>query len=72
MVFTRRQWDTVHQGTFFPYAGGVISEIYHTDRCVFGIYSRYNADDSLTGWKEADAILRQNCAVYDSGRLYPE
>ena len=72
MVFTRRQWDALKKRVFFPYAGGVISEFYHTESYVFGIYSRYNADDSLKGWREAGDILRQNIAAHDSAPLYPE
>src|SRR6266404_2344643 len=42
MVFTRSQWDALHHGRFFPYAGGVISEMCHNQKYAFGIYSRYN------------------------------
>ena len=72
MIFTRSQWDALHSGKFFPYAGGVISEMYHNHKYVFGIYSRYNADDSVRSWKEAHDILGRNCAVHTTAHLYPE
>jgi len=72
MVFTRSRWDALHSGKFFPYAGGVMGEMCHNHQYVFGIYSRYNADDSVKGWKEADDILQRNCALYTTPPLYPE
>ena len=72
LVFTRSQWEAQHQGRFFPYAGGVIYEMWHSPKYVFGLYSRYNADDSVKGWKEAEDIVHRNCAVRDAPHLYPE
>jgi hypothetical protein len=62
MVFTRKQWDAERQGIFFPYAGGIIYEMWHHRQYVFGNYSRYNAYDEVKGWREADDIIKQNCA----------
>ncbi len=53
MVFTHKQWKEEHDGLFFPYAGGIISEMWHNDKYVFGLYSRYNAYDDVKGWKES-------------------
>ena len=72
MVFTRSQWEAEEQGKFFPYAGGVISEMWHNRKYVFGIYSRYNADDDVQGWNEADDIIHQNRATHTEPQLYPE
>ncbi len=71
MVFTRRQWESVHEGEFFPYAGGVISELWHSPYYVFGIYSRYNFDDSVKGWGEAEEIIHRNRPV-NSPHVYPD
>ena len=71
MVFTRKQWGEEKQGKFFPYAGGMISEMWHNRKYVFGIYSRYDADDSVKGWKEADDIIATNCAIHTGPTLYP-
>ncbi len=72
MVFTRSQWEAQEQGKFFPYAGGVISEMWHNRKSVFGEYSRYNAYDEVRGWKEADDIINQNRAAHTEPHLYPE
>ncbi|HEV2329748.1 MAG TPA: hypothetical protein VGY56_13280 [Verrucomicrobiae bacterium] len=71
MVFTRKQWDEEEHGKFFPYAGGVISEMWHNDQYVFGNYSRYNAYDEVKGWKEAEDIIEQNCDGNKMQPLYP-
>lgn len=62
LVFTHRQWEDETNGAFFPYAGGVIYELGHSHEYVFGIYSRYNADDSLREWREASGIVEKNLA----------
>ena len=72
MVFTRSQWEAQEQGKFFPYAGGVISEMWHNRKYVFGVYSRYNAYDEVRGWKEADDIINQTRAAHTEPHLYPE
>jgi hypothetical protein len=61
LVFTREQWEANRQEGIF--AGGVVYEISRNQRYVFGIYSRFNADDSIEGWKEAEEIVRRNTAV---------
>ena len=70
MVLTRKQWDEEGQGKFFPYTGGVIYEMWHNDRYVFGNYSRYNAY-YLKGWQDADSIIRQNCDAHKMAQPYP-
>jgi hypothetical protein len=71
LVFTRRQWADEHAGQFFPYAGGMIYELGHNDRYVFGIYSRFNADDSVKGAAEAGEIAQRNLGA-NTSPLYPE
>ena len=59
-VFTRRQWETHHQEPVG--AGGIDEELAHNSKYVFAISSRYNADDSVKGWKEtSDAVERNRC-----------
>jgi hypothetical protein len=70
MVFTRKQWQEEHDGLFFPYAGGLISEMWHNNKYVFGLYSRYNANDDVKGWKEVDGILATNSAAHSEPTLY--
>jgi hypothetical protein len=72
MVFTRGQWEALHSGRFFPYAGGIIGELWHNNKYVFGLYSRYNADDNARGMKEAADVLQGNCATHTEANLYPE
>jgi hypothetical protein len=59
-------------GKSLPYASGVIGEIWHNHKYVFGLYSRYNAADSVKGWKEAADILERNCALHTEPTLYPK
>lgn len=70
LVFTRRQWDAHHQGRFIVGAGGVWEEIGHNSKYVFAISSRFNADDSVKGWKEATEIVGRNQAA-NQPHLYP-
>src|SRR6266480_3431149 len=64
MVFTRSKGEACgRDGGFFPYAGGVIDEMRHNRKYVFGIYSRYNAADEVKGWKEAADIVGRNMAL---------
>jgi hypothetical protein len=74
LVFTRAQWDALHHGELWPslFAGGVIMELWHSQRFVFAISSRYNAADEVRGWKEVAEIVEQNCAASKMPRLYPE
>jgi len=71
MVFTHSQWKDEEQGKFFPYAGGMISEMWHNQKYVFGLFSRYNANDDVKGWKEADDIIATNCVAHPEPTLYP-
>ncbi len=70
-VFTRRQWDDIHLGKYDAAgAGGVIYELWHDDKYVFGMHSRYNSDDSVNGWKEVQDIVNQNCAAHPEPHLH--
>ena len=73
LVFTRGQWDALHHGKLWPsvYAGGVMDEMLHNQKYVLGISSRYNANDSVKGWKEATGIVERNRAA-NGLLLYPE
>ena len=68
VVFTRAQWETHHPGTVG--AGGLDEEISHNSKYVFAISSRYNADDSVRGWKETSEVVKRNRAARP--HLYPE
>jgi hypothetical protein len=58
MVFTRKQWEDYHHGKFSgPYAGGVELEIGRNSKYVFAVSSRFNADDSVAGWKEVTELV---------------
>jgi hypothetical protein len=70
-IFTRQQWDDKNDGKYYAEgAGGVIYELWHNDKYVFCIHSRYNADDSMNGWKEAQDIVNQNCAAHPGPHLH--
>jgi hypothetical protein len=60
LVFTRSQWEAEIQGRFSIGAGGLDEEIAHNARYVFAISSRFAADDTVKGWKEADDIVARN------------
>jgi hypothetical protein len=62
LVFTRHQWDQ-NDSQFSIFAGGVEYEIAHNFKYVFAIWSRFNVDDSVPGWKEADTIVQRNIAL---------
>ena len=74
LVFTRAQWDALHQGKLWPslFAGGIMHELWHNRKYVFALSSRYNADDSVKDWREVANIVEQNCAVHKMPRLYSE
>jgi hypothetical protein len=72
MVFTRRQWDSDKQGKFGIGAGGFDEEMWHNQKYVFAMSSRYKAADDVKGWKEAADIVEQNHAVHRMPRLYPQ
>jgi len=72
MVFTRSQWDSDKQGGFSTGAGGFDEEMWHNQKYVFGMSSRYNAADDVKGWKEVADIVEQNHAAHNMPRLYPQ
>ena len=72
MVFTRSQWDSNKQGRFGIGAGGFDEEMWHNQKYVFGMSSRYNAADDVKGWKEVADIVEQNHAAHNMPRLYPQ
>lgn len=73
LVFTRRQWDALHHGKFWPtvFAGGAMDELWHNNTYVFGMSSRYNSGE-LNGSKEVAEIVGQNSAAHPQHHLYPE
>jgi len=71
LVFTRSQWEAHHQGRFGIGAGGVEEEIGHNPKYVFAISSRFNADDSVKGWREANEIVERNCAA-NAPHMFPD
>ena len=50
---------------------GVEDEIGHNPKYVFEVSSRFNADDSVKGWKEAADIVSRNMAA-NRPHLEPE
>lgn len=72
MVFTHPQWAADKQGRFATGAGGFDQELWHNSKYVFALSSRYNADDSVNGWKEVAEILVRNQAANAVPPLYPE
>ena len=74
LVFTRLQWDALHHGELWPsaFAGGAMEELWHTERFVFAMSSRYNAADEIRGWKEVAEIVEENRVANTMPHLYPE
>ena len=74
LVFARAQWDALHHGKLWPspFAGGTMDELWHNERFVFAMSSRYNAADEVMGWKEAADIVEQNRTANEMPHLYPE
>ena len=74
LVFTRAQWDALHHGELWPslFAGGMMDELWHSQRFVFAMSSRYNVADEVSGCKEVAEIIEQNRASNKMPRLYPE
>jgi hypothetical protein len=70
LVFTREQWAAYRQGRFEVGAGGFQFEIGHNLKFVFTISTRYNADDSVQGWKQVDEIVERNRAA-NAPSLFP-
>jgi hypothetical protein len=69
-VFTRAQWEDVHQEIVWIDAGGTTDEICHNRNYVFGVHGRFNWGEA-TGWEETSKIVDQNRAA-NGPRLYPE
>ncbi len=63
LVFTRRQWEAMHEGKFSVGAGGLWEEIMHNSKYAFAVSSRFNLDDGLKGWKEATDAVKRNRAA---------
>lgn len=74
LVFSRAQWDALHQGKLWPsrFAGGTMDEMWHDRMYVFGMSSRYASDDSLSERKETADIIERNRAANSIPHLYPE
>lgn len=73
-VFTRRQWDDMNLGKYEAAgAGGIIYELWHNDKYVFGIHSRtFGFATQLIDWRETENIVEQNCALHAAPNLNPE
>jgi hypothetical protein len=69
-IFTRSQWEAEHKDSFFIGAGGFECEIGHNREYVFGISSRFSADE-LKGAQEACLIVGQNEEI-NQPHLYPD
>jgi hypothetical protein len=70
-IFTRQQWDDTNLGKYNAVgAGGCFYELWNNDKYVFGIHSRYNADDSVNGSKEVQDTVNQNCAAHPEPNLH--
>ncbi len=80
LVFTRGQWVASEgQQRFFPYACGLIGELWHNPRYVFGMWTRYedldiqnNGGAEVRGVEEARDIIERNRAANEMPRLYPQ
>lgn len=80
LVFTRSQWVACEgQQRFFPYACGLIGELWHNPEYVFGMWTRYedldiqnNGGAEVKGVEEARDIIERNRAANEMPRLYPQ
>ena len=79
MVFTDRQWAAEEQQTLFPYACGLIDEMWHNREYVFGIYNRYqdldiqsNGGVEVKRAEETIDIIARNRAAHTEPPLYPK
>jgi hypothetical protein len=74
LAFTRAQWDAFHRGELWSslYAGGTFDELWHNQKYVFAMSSRYNTAERLHGRKEVATIIEQNRAANNMTPLYPE
>jgi hypothetical protein len=72
MVFTRNQWTAKNSDYgFYIGAGGIEYEISHNNDYVFGISSRFNWADTVTGSEEAGDAVQKNSAAHEP-HLYAE
>jgi hypothetical protein len=72
-VFTRQQWTDDKSGKMSAEgAGGVMFELWHNDKYVFGIHSRAFWAEELKDWRNAENIVDQNHARHPAPHLYPE
>jgi hypothetical protein len=73
-VFTRQQWTDDKTGQFSAEgAGGVIYELWHNAKYVFGMHSRtFGYNEELKDWRKTENIVDQNSALHVAPRLYPE
>jgi hypothetical protein len=73
-VFTREQWTDDKTGKFSAEgAGGVIYELWHNAKYVFGMHSRtFGYNEDLKDWRKTENIVDQNSALHAAPRLYPE
>jgi hypothetical protein len=80
MVFTRSQWVACEgQQRFFPYACGLIGELWHNPKHVLGMWTRYedldiqnNGGVEVKGVEEVRDIIERNRAANDMPLLYPQ
>jgi hypothetical protein len=80
MAFTRSQWAGCEgQQRFFPYACGLIGELWHNPKYVFGMWTRYEDLDiqnhggaEVKGVEEARDIIKRNRTANDMPHLYPQ
>jgi len=61
-IFTRAQWEDVHEEILVTSAGGIDFDISHNRNYVFTVHSRFNWNE-LTGWEEAQKIVATNCMI---------
>lgn len=72
LVFTRAQWDDLNHADLWPsyFAGGVMDELWHNQKYVFAMSSRYNAEDDVRGCAEVARIIEQNRAANKMPEVY--
>lgn len=78
IVYTHKQWDEEHQERLSTHAGGSMIELWHNQKYVFGLSSRYDFIEGdqhgkeLKGVKEAADIIWQNRSAHKMRPLYAE
>src|SRR6266705_1999661 len=72
MAFTRSQWVACEQQKFFPHACGVIGELWHNPKYVFGMWNRYedldiqnNGGIEVKGVEEVRDIIKRNRVLHN-------